>query len=75
MIKLKVTKFEQNAEYDAQLQAYEKAMEDSRRWGMGGGNMIQPGRPEPLTASSILEVEITEEQWERLRTEVIKTFP
>lgn len=70
MIKLKVTKFEMNPSYKDDLQAYEKEMKESRWNGPREGVY----RPEPQLVTSILEVEVTEEQWEAIRKSVMEKF-
>jgi hypothetical protein len=70
MIKLRVTRFERNEDYQSQLDQYEKNVK-----GYFNPSREEMFRPEPNKVSSILEVEITEEHWERLRGAIIETYP
>jgi hypothetical protein len=67
MIKLKITKTERNAFYKKQA---EKWHEDNAC----GGHGEPPAFPEKEKEESVLEMEITNEQFEAIKKEILKTF-
>jgi hypothetical protein len=69
MIKLKITKFDKNEKYNEQLEAWEKARTTSMY-----RNEPMFDRPEPMRADSVLEVEVTEEQFDAIRKAVLEKF-
>lgn len=67
MIKLKITKFDKNEKYDEQLQ----------KWGCTATSPLSIGnmdRPYPDKVGSVLEVELTEDQWSAIRKAVMEAF-
>jgi hypothetical protein len=72
MIKLKITKFDKNEKYDEQLENYERVQKQGI-WNRNYNDADVP-RPYPDKVDSILEVEVTEEQWEAIRKEVLTRF-
>lgn len=71
MIKLKITKFDKNEKYDEQLEQYERATKNVWRTKYDDPS---PSRPYPDVVDTILEVEITEEQWSAIRKSVLEIF-
>lgn len=71
MIKLRITKFDKNEKYDEQLEKWERARKQSIY-----GNFNEPSfvRPSPDKVDLILEVEVTEEQFEAIRKAVLENF-
>ena len=70
MIKLSITKFDKNEKYDEQLEKYERTRKESMY-----RNFEQSfDRPSPEKVDSILEVEVSEEQFEAIRKAVLEKF-
>lgn len=71
MIKLKITKFDKNEKYNEQLENYERVQKQGI-WNRNYNDDVP--RPFPDVVDTILEVEVTEEQFNAIRKAVLEKF-
>ncbi len=67
--KLRITKQEDNPKYDAQRQEYE---EHQNHWSNRREGMAEI--PQPIITTGLLDVVLTEEQWEAIRKGILDTY-
>jgi len=71
--KITITKYDENPEYEKQMEKYNEWYDGSMRGRFPGGPS-NDARPEREIESRALEVFLTEDEYKKVKAEVIKIF-
>lgn len=71
MIKIQIVKTEKNEKFDEEMKVWQETFDRRNR---GGYDRLEEMPPQPEKTFTVLQVVITEEQWEAIRKAVIEKF-